>query len=119
IIIIFNRDMFIFIYILFLDVYINTYIIYFFFQAEDGIRDRNVTGVQTCALPISCRSSRTASPRSAWTTTWRSSRRPTTASSAEPRHPTIREGGRAPVRAPGHRVVGCIDQLSGTSVGAR
>src|SRR5699024_11286445 len=29
-----------------------TYIIYFFFQAEDGIRDRNVTGVQTCALPI-------------------------------------------------------------------
>src|SRR5699024_11367159 len=26
---------------------------YFFFQAEDGIRHRNVTGVQTCALPIS------------------------------------------------------------------
>src|SRR5699024_8270699 len=26
---------------------------YFFFQAEDGIRDRNVTGVQTCDLPIS------------------------------------------------------------------
>src|SRR5699024_11414197 len=25
---------------------------YFFLQAEDGIRDRNVTGVQTCALPI-------------------------------------------------------------------
>src|SRR5437667_4905534 len=25
----------------------------FFFQAEDGIRDRDVTGVQTCALPIS------------------------------------------------------------------
>src|SRR5699024_11636384 len=24
----------------------------FFFQAKDGIRDRNVTGVQTCALPI-------------------------------------------------------------------
>src|SRR5207248_8437966 len=24
----------------------------FFFQAEDGIRDRTVTGVQTCALPI-------------------------------------------------------------------
>src|SRR5699024_11984445 len=24
----------------------------FCFQAEDGIRDRNVTGVQTCALPI-------------------------------------------------------------------
>src|SRR6266513_4136564 len=29
------------------------YISFFFFQAEDGIRDRNVTGVQTCALPIS------------------------------------------------------------------
>src|SRR5437868_11261220 len=27
-------------------------ILFFFFQAEDGIRDRNVTGVQTCALPI-------------------------------------------------------------------
>src|SRR3712207_2058871 len=25
---------------------------YFFFQAEDGIRDIGVTGVQTCALPI-------------------------------------------------------------------
>src|SRR5699024_1772833 len=25
---------------------------FFFFQAEDGIRDRNVTGVQTCALPL-------------------------------------------------------------------
>src|SRR2546430_9232949 len=28
---------------------------YFFFQAEDGIRDLTVTGVQTCALPISLR----------------------------------------------------------------
>src|SRR5690625_5350303 len=28
-------------------------IIFFFFQAEDGIRDGHVTGVQTCALPIS------------------------------------------------------------------
>src|SRR6266540_5195595 len=27
-------------------------VIFFFFQAEDGIRDRDVTGVQTCALPI-------------------------------------------------------------------
>src|SRR5690606_40661137 len=26
--------------------------IFFFFQAEDGIRDFHVTGVQTCALPI-------------------------------------------------------------------
>src|SRR2546422_979139 len=29
--------------------------VFFFFQAEDGIRDVAVTGVQTCALPISAR----------------------------------------------------------------
>src|SRR5689334_25301310 len=29
------------------------FIFFFFFQAEDGIRDGTVTGVQTCALPIS------------------------------------------------------------------
>src|SRR2546422_2312581 len=29
--------------------------LFFFFQAEDGIRDVAVTGVQTCALPISAR----------------------------------------------------------------
>src|SRR5690625_7777687 len=37
---------------------------FFFFQAEDGIRDGHVTGVQTCALPISSKravSHRTAS----------------------------------------------------------
>src|SRR2546426_127556 len=28
------------------------YVNFFFFQAEDGIRDYKVTGVQTCALPI-------------------------------------------------------------------
>src|SRR5260221_7742108 len=31
--------------------------LFFFFQAEDGIRDHCVTGVQTCALPISSHSS--------------------------------------------------------------
>src|SRR5260370_32166861 len=31
--------------------------LFFFFQAEDGIRDSSVTGVQTCALPISAHSS--------------------------------------------------------------
>src|SRR5438094_3311038 len=55
------------------------FLFFFFFQAEDGIRDRTVTGVQTCALPIyrratcsttSCRTSRAsrcalASPTSA------------------------------------------------------
>src|SRR5205823_7466036 len=34
---------------------------FFFFQAEDGIRDKLVTGVQTCALPI-CAAGR-ATPR--------------------------------------------------------
>src|SRR5207248_3848120 len=31
---------------------ISLFFFFFFFQAEDGIRDRTVTGVQTCALPI-------------------------------------------------------------------
>src|SRR5207253_7793141 len=35
------------------------FVFFFFFQAEDGIRDGHVTGVQTCALPIFCR-------RAAW-----------------------------------------------------
>src|SRR3989454_669843 len=30
-----------------------SFVLFFFFQAEDGIRDYKVTGVQTCALPIS------------------------------------------------------------------
>src|SRR5690606_40478124 len=33
---------------------------HFFFQAEDGIRDFHVTGVQTCALPISATGTRPA-----------------------------------------------------------
>src|SRR6267378_5817764 len=41
---------------------------FFFFQAEDGIRDLYVTGVQTCALPISpgpCTRKNAASPSDA------------------------------------------------------
>src|SRR2546427_5258768 len=34
-------------------VVLSYFLIFFFFQAEDGIRDLTVTGVQTCALPIS------------------------------------------------------------------
>src|SRR5436190_15445160 len=37
------------------DTSFNQFVSYFFFQAEDGIRDHCVTGVQTCALPISIR----------------------------------------------------------------
>src|SRR5687767_15185764 len=50
-----------------LGVYVRTFC--FFFQAEDGIRDKLVTGVQTCALPIfswsllvSCKGSRDENP---------------------------------------------------------
>src|SRR5438034_8649881 len=37
------------------DACVSCYFLFFFFQAEDGIRDHCVTGVQTCALPISWR----------------------------------------------------------------
>src|SRR5256885_10753234 len=50
-------------------------LVFFFFQAEDGIRDYKVTGVQTCALPILpdspyWRSARSAAPgfAAAWRT---------------------------------------------------
>src|SRR3712207_7674436 len=33
--------------------FVSDFCFFFFFQAEDGIRDIGVTGVQTCALPIS------------------------------------------------------------------
>src|SRR5215204_7015155 len=46
-------------------------IFFFFFQAEDGIRDHCVTGVQTCALPICPSASQSGGPptRSS-TSTW-------------------------------------------------
>src|SRR5688572_33368685 len=47
---------------------------FFFFQAEDGIRDLTVTGVQTCALPIwtaaSSASCSWMSGTAPWPTTW-------------------------------------------------
>src|SRR5205809_7765971 len=52
--------------------------IHFFFQAEDGIRDVAVTGVQTCALPIS-------SWRSYWTV-WQF---PRSSSIASPKRATL------------------------------
>ena len=39
-------------YVYVCDMYGYICFVVFFFQAEDGIRDRLVTGVQTCALPI-------------------------------------------------------------------
>src|SRR2546430_7075748 len=60
---------------------------FFFFQAEDGIRDLTVTGVQTCALPICARRH------------WRPARRPA------PGGPAAfgRGAARAPLRAGGVR----------------
>src|SRR5256885_4589757 len=43
----------------------------FFFQAEDGIRDYKVTGVQTCALPISGVARPLAAAQAAWKATAR------------------------------------------------
>src|SRR2546429_4346060 len=41
-------------------------VFFFFFQAEDGIRDVAVTGVQTCALPISSSGRRLPEFRTDW-----------------------------------------------------
>src|SRR6266478_6764881 len=41
----------------------SAFIFFFFFQAEDGIRDLTVTGVQTCALPIAARRDWRSFPR--------------------------------------------------------
>src|SRR5437763_8199791 len=46
------------------------YLCFFFFQAEDGIRDTSVTGVQTCALPISHAHCRAGGPRGAARCRW-------------------------------------------------
>src|SRR5690349_24661392 len=64
---------------------------FFFFQAEDGIRDLYVTGVQTCALPIWARRPSSRPTRSSPVTTPMRSRppslrrRPTSARSEERR----------------------------------
>src|SRR5438132_6603463 len=43
---------FCFVYFSYLGFIVSFFWVFFFFQAEDGIRDHCVTGVQTCALPI-------------------------------------------------------------------
>src|SRR5256885_4171363 len=55
--------------------------LFFFFQAEDGIRDYKVTGVQTCALPISAYTPVTFCVSARW--------RPKTFSSASETSPTV------------------------------
>src|SRR6266511_3250178 len=51
--------------------YLAAWLYFFFFQAEDGIRDFHVTGVQTCALPISSGWWRSARPGSTTSATTR------------------------------------------------
>src|SRR5687767_1714771 len=46
-------DIVIFVFFFFFSHFDIVFFFFFFFQAEDGIRDKLVTGVQTCALPIS------------------------------------------------------------------
>src|SRR6266436_9194509 len=88
---------------------------FFFFQAEDGIRDVAVTGVQTCALPIS-----PCSP----TRGWRDRREARAAVEAGQRQPLPRAGrsgrqrGR---RGAGNRLPGVLPRLGSRSAagGAR
>src|SRR5437763_1531838 len=60
---------------------------HFFFQAEDGIRDTSVTGVQTCALPISWvgRPAPVRTKRNAAASSWTPPRAPSAAWAKEPR----------------------------------
>src|SRR5438093_13549782 len=60
-------------------------VLFFFFQAEDGIRDWSVTGVQTCALPISARRTRPTGPPAGRRGRSRPCRRPCRAPRSEER----------------------------------
>src|SRR5690349_22372149 len=53
------------------NIWLNGVASYFFFQAEDGIRDLYVTGVQTCALPICTGRSARAAGATRRSTSWR------------------------------------------------
>src|SRR2546427_2556742 len=48
------------VYVMIWFIFCSSSVFFFFFQAEDGIRDLTVTGVQTCALPISAGTARIA-----------------------------------------------------------
>src|SRR5438105_11981102 len=80
------------------------YFFFFFFQAEDGIRDPLVTGVQTCALPISTSAHRAGSRCCRMNRRW-----VTRLSSSRSRFRTFRSnacrenGGRAPPAGAGER----------------
>src|SRR5229473_3696543 len=69
---------------------------FFFFQAEDGIRAKLVTGVQTCALPISRAAARVTAPEnsSERALLWSGARRGRGRRSAPRRLPRLSDGGR-------------------------
>src|SRR5690606_40088404 len=64
----------------------------FFFQAEDGIRDFHVTGVQTCALPISARTG--PAPRTVTASPWQGNPRSPPRSAPAPEAPRTPPGTR-------------------------
>src|SRR5215469_4396146 len=71
--------------------------VFFFFQAEDGIRDLYVTGVQTCALPISFAGPKQLGPSSspvAWPVASKASREPITRSEERRVGKSVDLGGR-------------------------
>src|SRR5690606_39818522 len=77
--------------------------VFFFFQAEDGIRDFHVTGVQTCALPISER--RRSSRSTSTTASWRRRRRWAPPTPSTPAPPTrSRPSAPSPTRSEERRV---------------
>src|SRR5207244_8107904 len=69
------------------DVIRRSVMVFFFFQAEDGIRDDLVTGVQTCALPISsvmaAARSRATRGRPPYFRAWTAPRAPASSQTAE------------------------------------
>src|SRR5256886_13322665 len=62
--------------------------LFFFFQAEDGIRDLTVTGVQTCALPIFVELPIRGGAGARRTSTGRATPRGAQSQAREPRHDT-------------------------------
>src|SRR5690606_41009206 len=75
---------------------------FFFFQAEDGIRDFHVTGVQTCALPIWSRPVRPSA---------RSRTDRTVHASHRPRPDPCAAGWRATAPAPGIGRASCRERV--------
>src|SRR5256885_5957858 len=85
------------------------YICFFFFQAEDGIRDYKVTGVQTCALPICDDTAETTRHLSPGKRVLRVTRQPRVVHALDPGMPfqELRDGeriGAVPLRSEERRV---------------